>query len=428
MLHTHRPQKPRERLIRIKTAAEESSFARWFSRPRSAFKTCGLVGLAIALPFSAAIAAHVELSPALMAAIGLASFVALLGTGMAAKVLTGHEKLIYYRDVIAVLAVAATIPWILHRPALRYMDITILGCGVFHVWGRIGCLVVGCCHGRPSRWGIRYGESHAEFDFPSHYVGVRLFPIQGVESLLVFCLVAFGAATVWKEAPPGAVLAFYIVAYALGRFFIEFARGDAARLYFAGFSEAQWTSLLLAIVVAFAERRAILPASRWHGLAAIGIAVCMVFAMAWRRFDGSGRFEMLHPRHVDEIIDALEHLEISRQGAGLRRDSNGSGNKLQVAETSLGYRISAGRTVMGAVSVEHYSLSRANGTLSRAAAEGLARMIGHLKHDSRSLRLFQGGSGVFHALFVPLGTKAQERHTMLLRRVAVSGSQSQILG
>jgi prolipoprotein diacylglyceryl transferase len=367
--------------------------------PRRAFGVCGGLGFAIGMPLAMLMTAHLGLSLRLTAGAAFAGIAALLATGMAPKIFTGEECFVYFRDILPIFVVIAVIIRVMHQPVLIYLDIMTVGAGAFHACGRIGCLLVGCCHGRPSRWGIRYCQSHAECGFASYYLGVRLFPIQAVESLFVFCLVAIGTVILWKGTPPGSALAFYIVAYALGRFFIEFARGDAARPYFAGFSEAQWTSLLLVMGVAFAERGAILPASRWHGLAALGIGVCMALLMAWRRFDGSRRFELLQPRHVDEIIGSLELLEISPQGAGLRLESIGSGKKVHVVETSLGYRISVGKLSMGIHSVKHYTLSNANGISSRTTAAKFARLIARVKHDSSPYRIFQGGSGTFHVLF-----------------------------
>src|SRR6266566_1439622 len=49
------------------------------------------------------------------------------------------------------------------------------------------------------------------------------------------------------------ILTFYIIVYGCGRFCLEFFRGDATRPYLYGFSEAQWTSLLLAMAALLAE-------------------------------------------------------------------------------------------------------------------------------------------------------------------------------
>ena len=107
----------------------------------------------------------------------------------------------------------------------------------------------------------RYGDDHAQAGFPHYLVGVRLFPIQAVESVLAFSLVGCGLTLLMKEHQPGFVLLFYVIAYGCGRFCLEFFRGDATRPYFCGFSEAQWTSLVLAMAALFAEQARILPGS-----------------------------------------------------------------------------------------------------------------------------------------------------------------------
>ena len=105
--------------------------------------------------------------------------------------------------------------------------------------------MVGCCHGRPHRWGVCYREEHAAVGFTPYFVGVRLFPIQAVESLWVFCIVTTGVTFVLNGRPAGAALAWYVVTYDLGRFCFEFLRGDPDRPYLWGFSQPQWISLLL---------------------------------------------------------------------------------------------------------------------------------------------------------------------------------------
>ena len=125
------------------------------------------------------------------------------------------------------------------------MDVTILGVGTFLAFGRIGCLMVGCCHGRPCHWGIRYRQEHAEEGFAHYLVGVRLFPIQAVESLFVFAVVMIGAVAVLRGRPSGTAFALYTIGYGFVRFCLEFFRGDTDRPYTLGFSQGQWLSLWL---------------------------------------------------------------------------------------------------------------------------------------------------------------------------------------
>jgi prolipoprotein diacylglyceryltransferase len=382
--------------VAIEMAISSTSSTRFFTSPFHSFQVWGLTGLAIALPFSTAIAAHAALSPVLMALIGLMSFATLLGTKLASKILTGKETLVFYWDAIAVLSVVGAIPRVLHQPVSSYMDATILGAGLFHSVARLGCLSAGCCHGRPSHWGIRYGKSHAECGFPSHYVGVRLFPVQAVESLFVFFLVAIGTAIVWKGAPPGTALSFYVTAYAFGRFFIEFARGDAERPYFWNFSEAQWTSAGLLWAVVFTEYRQLLPASRGHLLAAIALILCMTVVAAKRRLDGSRRFALQHPHHMRELAQAMRQISAA---AFAPRAANSSANtpaSPPVFTTSRGIQISGSGIEAGAQDIQHYCFSSRRTALTPAQADILVRTISLLRNERGPLELLQRRPGIFH--------------------------------
>jgi hypothetical protein len=206
---------------------------------------------------------------------------------------------------IAVMLMAALFLWTTRRPLLPYLDITILGIGTFLTCGRIGCLMAGCCHGRPYRWGIRYREDHAAAGFPSCLVGVRLFPIQAVESLWVLGTVVVGTYFVWTGRQPGSALAWYIVTYDAGRFAFEFARGDADRPYWLGFSQAQWLSLLLTGGVVWAERAGVVPFSRWHLAVFALLAAAMIAVSLKRRFQSTPTFRLLQPRHFHQIANAV---------------------------------------------------------------------------------------------------------------------------
>jgi len=365
--------------------------------PRCAFRSCGWLGVAIGLPLALLAAAHLDLSLAVVIIAAVVGILTLLGTGMAAKILSGNETFVYFRDIPAIFAAAACTVWLARRPVLPYMNCVVLGATAFLACGRIGCLLVGCCHGRPSRFGICYGPEHAEYGFPGSYVGVRLFPIQAVESLFVLCLAGIETALFWHGAAPGCVLAFYFAAYPLGRFFLEFGRGDSTRPYLAGFSEAQWTSVLLATVLVLTERLAILPRSAWHGFMPIFLAFSMLVVAAWRRLDSARLFEMLHPHHMDELISALDHLAVTLPRSIDSSTGQPELPQLRIAETSLGYRISSGEVASTTESpIAHYSLSHTDRSLSRAALVALSRAIANLKHGSCPFRIIQGRSGVSH--------------------------------
>jgi Prolipoprotein diacylglyceryl transferase len=367
---------------------------RILQRPRFAFRVCGYTGLALAVLLAMILVTRVGLSAWVMAGVVLAAVSAFFGLAMFTKLLTGQERLIYYHHEIAVLVVAGALLWLLHQPILPYLDVTILGVGVFLICGRLGCLMAGCCHGVPHRWGVRYGAEHA--GFTPYYVGVRLFPIQAVESVWVLGLVVVGSVLV-LDGRPGTALVWYVVAYGLGRFGFEFVRGDPERPYLWGFSEAQWTSVLLALVVVWAETSGLLPLQTWHLGAVAGLVAVVIAVAATRRLRRTSQHQLLHPRHVREVAEAVESL------------SNPVSSGVGIRSTSLGIQISARRTTTTTSgSLYHYAFSWRDRSLLKEDARRLVSLVLQLKHPSGANEFVEGNRGVFHLLVhIPAGTESE---------------------
>src|ERR1051325_1036178 len=112
---------------------------------RPAFQICGYTGLAAAILLAMGLVIHHRLSPWVMAGIAASAMATFLALTMLTKIITGHEEIIYYHHEIAVIIVAAALLRLFHWPVLPYLDVTILGVGIFLVFGRVGCLMVGCC-------------------------------------------------------------------------------------------------------------------------------------------------------------------------------------------------------------------------------------------------------------------------------------------
>jgi phosphatidylglycerol:prolipoprotein diacylglycerol transferase len=87
---------------------------------------------------------------------------------------------------------------------------------------RIGCLLNGCCSGRPS-------DSWLAVNLPDHRgVWRRRMPTQCLEAALGLSLLA-GAAAAWSAAPfPGALFLSVMGAYGLGRLVLESTREQTA--------------------------------------------------------------------------------------------------------------------------------------------------------------------------------------------------------
>lgn len=368
---------------------------RLLGRRPSSFLVCGFTGLGLAVLLGAGLTVYRGLSLWVLGGAVLTACATFLALAMATKIVLGEERLIYYHHEVAILSTVTLMLWATGQPVLAYLDVTLLGVGAFLFAGRVGCFMVGCCHGRPHRLGVCYRREHADDGFAAPFVGVRLFPIQLVESAWVLATVAVGAWMVLRGAPPGAALAWYVVVYDVGRFGLEFARGDA-RPYRAGFSEAQWTSLLLMLVVVAAELKGAIPLHAWHLAAAGGMIATMVGVAVRRRLRGDARFRLLGARHIREVAEAVDLLA----AAPAPVDAPTGATVVNVARTSAGLNISAGAVEEPGGPLRHYTLS-ADGSMGRVDADAVAALLLALRHPDGAGEVVPGREGVFHLLVRP---------------------------
>lgn len=353
-----------------------------FGRRFHSFRVCGVAGILLATGVTAALIAATGLSfavGAVLLASGLATFVVL---ALATKVVTGSETLIYYHHEIAILLVAAGVLTLSGRAALPYLDLNALWLGIFLSCGRAGCLMVGCCHGRPHHWGVRYTEAHAAEGFPPVYVGVRLFPVQALESVVVIGIVVAGVVQLLQGRPAGTVLSTYVVTYAAARIGLEELRGDAARPSWRGFSEGQWTSLALVASVLLGEWQGRLPMSRWHA----GIGVAAALAMLCLALARPRAREALQPRHAHEVAEIVRLPETPTRVPRVHRTSRTIGISMQ---TMVG-QPSAPTTL--------YCLSRADRAMTPSEARAMAGLIANVAGPGGRAELLRGRPGIFHLI------------------------------
>lgn len=120
-----------------------------------------------------------------------------------------------------------------------HLDAAVPGIPLFHAFGRVGCLLAGCCYGVESSCGVYFPYS------PIADPHVRYFPIQLVEAAVNLLLAVFLLVLPKKYIPKGKRLWVYFFLYGIARFIIEFWRGDATRGIWFGLSTSQWISLAL---------------------------------------------------------------------------------------------------------------------------------------------------------------------------------------
>lgn len=117
-----------------------------------------------------------------------------------------------------------------------YTDAGAVALPLFHSFGRCGCFFSGCCYGIESECGFTIN-------------GVRRFPVQLLSAFLLFVLFCVLFLLFKKNFFKGRLLYIYLILYAIGRFLIEFLRGDDIRGKIWIFSTSQLISIFLLMIL-----------------------------------------------------------------------------------------------------------------------------------------------------------------------------------
>ena len=125
-----------------------------------------------------------------------------------------------------------------------YLDMFAVGVPLFHVFGRIGCFLAGCCFGVECDIGFVYHYSPSEMAN-----GVTRFPVQLLEASCEALLFIVLLRLYLKRRLHGQLIWMWMGSYSVIRFLDEFLRGDAYRGFLGPFSTSQWISLIVFAVV-----------------------------------------------------------------------------------------------------------------------------------------------------------------------------------
>lgn len=154
---------------------------------------------------------------------------------------------VFYGGLVVAFLVAV---WYVRRhklPIWSTADAIAPGIALGHVVGRLGCLLAGCCYGRPTSlpWAVTFSDPFAATNVgtPLH---VALHPTQLYEAgaELLILLVLLGTERRGRTYP-GRTFWLYILFYGISRFAIEFFRGDPRGMVW-GLPTSQIISLVLA--------------------------------------------------------------------------------------------------------------------------------------------------------------------------------------
>lgn len=160
--------------------------------------------------------------------------------------------LIYYGGVIAATVAVVVFARVRKQDWRELFDFVATALPLAHAFGRAGCFLNGCCHGIP--WD---GPLAVRFPYDSP-AGQRQFeqglihgpsdgtlpvhPVQLYEAAFNLALYAFLVWLYRRRTRAGTTAAAYLILYPIGRFLMEFLRGDE-RLPFLGVTAAQAVSL-----------------------------------------------------------------------------------------------------------------------------------------------------------------------------------------
>ncbi|MBR2499422.1 MAG: prolipoprotein diacylglyceryl transferase [Clostridia bacterium] len=111
---------------------------------------------------------------------------------------------------------------------------------IAHAFGRIGCLMSGCCHG--AYLGKEYVFGGIWMKAPdTGLVGYHV-PTQLYEALFLFVL--FGVLSLLYFKKCNIIMHLYLISYGFWRIFIEFFRTDARGAIILGLAPSQWQSFI----------------------------------------------------------------------------------------------------------------------------------------------------------------------------------------
>lgn len=125
-----------------------------------------------------------------------------------------------------------TLIWFLKRskiPVWGYLDLVAIYAPLLHLFGRIGCFMAGCCHGKvcSPEYGVVFSDPKSSAD----YLNTPVYPTQLYSIILLSSIIVFLFIYRNRKKFSGQLFLLYIILYSVGRGIIEIFRGDEARGY-----------------------------------------------------------------------------------------------------------------------------------------------------------------------------------------------------
>ncbi|MCQ2515859.1 MAG: prolipoprotein diacylglyceryl transferase [Saccharofermentans sp.] len=154
--------------------------------------------------------------------------------------------MVFYGGLIGAIITSIAVSKLFKIDIKKYYPSLVPGIAILAGFGRIGCLLEGCCYGAPTSFFI-----HVIYPKGSQAPAlIPLVPVQAYEMAFEFVVaILFVVLSFKKPQINSHLLRIYLASYAVMRFILEFWRGDQVRGIWGLFSTSQWISLVILVAL-----------------------------------------------------------------------------------------------------------------------------------------------------------------------------------
>ena len=157
--------------------------------------------------------------------------------------------MVFYGGLLCALLFMYLYIRVRNLPGRLYLNNMVIAFPLFHVLGRIGCTLTGCCYGIEYHgpFAIQYTQAQVSPGINDEIANFTRFPVQPLEAFLELVIFAVLLLLLLKRGDRFPVTSSYLLMYSVVRFLDEFLRGDSLRGFFGPLSTSQWISLAIFI-------------------------------------------------------------------------------------------------------------------------------------------------------------------------------------
>jgi prolipoprotein diacylglyceryltransferase len=191
--------------------------------------------------------------PAHVTSVLIVAFSSLIISALWAQFLEGSPRLLrpygYYGGVVGVI-VGAFLSSLLGTNVWLLLAAFCVAGPWIQSFGRLRCLIQGCCHGHEARpeIGIRYTHPRSRVCRLANLSGIPIHPTP-VYSILWNVVIAFVVTRLWSvHVSFGVITGMYLILTGLGRFVEEAYRGEPQTPIVGGLRLYQWIAIVSVVV------------------------------------------------------------------------------------------------------------------------------------------------------------------------------------